>query len=53
MVVTQASVFLEPVVDSATTPSCSMNNNIVAAWIGVIWMWPVVSDYDIEAAKKA
>ena len=41
--ITKASVFPEPVTASTTTSLCCMNNGIVAAWTGVIWVWPIAS----------
>ena len=38
---TKASVFPEPVTASTTTSLCCMNNGIVAAWTGVICVWPI------------
>ena len=41
--ITKARVFPEPVTASTTTSLCCMNNGIVAAWTGVIWVWPIAS----------
>ena len=41
--ITKASVFPEPVTASTTTSLCCMNNGIVAAWTGVILVWPIAS----------
>ena len=41
--ITKASVFPEPVTASTTTSLCCINSGIVAAWTGVILVWPIAS----------
>lgn len=38
---TNARVFPEPVTASTTTSLWRINNGIVEAWTGVIWVWPI------------
>jgi len=41
--ITKVSAFPEPVRTSTTTSLCCVDNDIVAAWTGVIWEWPIAS----------